>query len=116
MRIWHEDLIPKLCQKHLSAMWREGLGAYKIINENRTDLSYWKHPATQEFIYNLDLLHERLRLVREEMLKRAYNPKELPVLQDLSSFLQQQYCKYYPWQTLDEQIAILKTKNCKCNI
>lgn len=32
MRIWHESLIPKLCQKHLCAMWREGLGCLKIVH------------------------------------------------------------------------------------
>lgn len=111
MRIWHEQLIPKLCQKHLCAMWREGLGAYKIITENRTDLAYWKHPATQEFVDAPKNLHIRLFLVREEMFKRGYHPKELPFLYQGDSTEE-----IKPWQTLDEQIAILKLKGCKCKV
>lgn len=116
MRIWHEQLIPKLCQKHLCAMWREGLGAYKIIEENRTDLSYWKHPATQEFVNNLDRLWLILQKVRQEMLKRNYKPKQLPELEDITSFMEQFNCKYTPWQTLEEQIEVIKNKGCKCAV
>lgn len=113
MRCWHQDLIPKLCRQHLLAMWRECLGMYKIIVDNRTDLSYWKHPATQEFVNDIPALWSRLYLVRKEMLKRGYHPKEMPIfvsndhIRSLSVAL---------WQTLDEQIAIIKSKKCKCKI
>lgn len=109
MRIWHEDLIPKLCQKHLCAMWREGLGCYKIIMENK--IGYKNHPATIEFSLSPDSLWNRLLLVRKEMLKRGYHPKEMP---------EKPFNKFdlgvTPWQTLEEQIEVLKLKNCKCKI
>ena len=110
MRIWNEQLIPKLCQKHLCAMWREGLGAFKIITENRTNLSYWKHPATQEFVNAPLELKNRLWAVRKEMLKRGYHPKELP---DCKMKIGG---KINEWQNLEQQIEILKSKHCKCNL
>jgi len=109
MRIWHEKLIPKLCQKHLCAMWREGLGMYKIITENKS--GYRNHPATLEFIGKPHLLYTRLQLVRNEMLSRNYHPKELP------KFIFGQYSgKNKQWQTYAEQVEVLKNKNCSCKI
>lgn len=109
MRIWHEQLILKLCRQHLLAVWREGLGAYKIITEKRTDLSYYKHPATQEFKDCTEALHQRLSLIRQEMLNRGYNPKELPELISFGGQVKE-------WQSIDEQINLIKSKGCKCNI
>ncbi len=108
MRIWHEKLIPLLCQKHLCAMWREGLGAYKIIIENKK--GYRNHPAVKEFENNPADLYERLRLVREEMLARGYHPKELPAIIVCKPGLTK------PWQSLEEQIEVLRGKKCKCQI
>ena len=109
MRLWHAELIPKLCQKHLCAMWREGLGAYKIITENRK--GYRNHPATIEFKHAPNTLYLILELVREEMIKRNYHPKEMPPrhVSKATEHIQ-------VWQTLEEQIKILKLKGCKCNI
>ncbi len=111
MRIWHEQLIPHLCQKHLCAMWREGLGAYKIITENKK--GYRNHPAVKEFISAPSQLGKRLLLVRNEMLRRGYNPKLLPITLYTIPILKEQYKE---WQTLDEQIEVLKLKKCNCNI
>ncbi len=109
MRIWHEELIPKLCQKHLCAVWREGLGCYKIITENKN--GYRNHPATQEFMDCPNFLWLRLHKIREEMLARGYKPKELPssVPQVMIGFPKE-------WQSLEEQVEILKAKGCKCNV
>lgn len=90
-------------------MWRENLGMYKIITEHRTDLSYWKHPATQEFVNCPEKLWKRLELVRNEAIKRGYHFKELPTYVEFGGRLN-------PWQTLSEQITHLKTKKCNCNI
>lgn len=109
MRIWSEKLIPKLCQKHLCAMWREGLGCYKIITENKK--GYRNHPAVKEFENHSWHLLKRLYFVREEMLNRNYNPKKLPPEQ--FEFIGKEPI---PWQTLEQQIEILKGKGCKCKI
>lgn len=107
MRIWHEKLIPHLCQKHICAVWREGLGCYKIVTENKK--GYRNHPATQEFINAPKELYERLELIRAEMLKRGYHPKELPEKPTVSGHVKE-------WQSLAEQLAHLKTKGCKCEV
>lgn len=110
MRIWHAELIPKLCQKHLCAMWREGLGAYKIIIENKK--GYRNHPAIKEFLNSPFTLAKRLLYVRNEMIKRGYHPKEVGF--PLHEMWGMGECK--EWQTLDEQIQVLKSKGCKCKI
>lgn len=108
MRIWHEQLIPKLCQKHLCAMWREGLGAYKIITENKK--GYKNHPAVKEFEHSPAALFNRMLKVRFEMLSRNYNPKPIfPRHHNKNGSVNE-------WQTLEEQINILRLKNCKCMI
>lgn len=116
MRIWHEKLIPKLCQKHLCAMWREGNGMYKILTENKR--GYRNHPAVKEFEYSLAYLYDRLQKVRCEMILRGYQPKEMPnttynypelkVMTGLK--------KPKKWQTLKQQIQILKSKKCRCKV
>lgn len=111
MRIWHEDLIPLLCQKHLCAMWREGLGCLKIVHYEVDGGGYKNHPAVKEFMGNSILLIDRLQKVRAEMIKRGYHPKQLefPSIVTSSS-------TYTPWQTLEEQIEVLQSKHCPCKL
>ena len=107
MRIWHEQLIPKLCQKHLCAMWREGLGAYAIITQGKK--GYANHPATKEFEDCPQILHKILGKVQGEMFARCYHPKALPLKESGTG-------KRKPWQSKEEQIKILKAKKCKCQV
>jgi len=120
MRIWHEKLIPKLCQKHLCAMWREGLGCYKIIRRNKISSDilssrkkpYGNHPATIEFEKGAWVLYERLEKVRNEMLKRGYHPKRMPTSPAVGIW----WMQHKNWQKLKQQIEILKGKGCKCKV
>lgn len=89
-------------------MWRESLGCYKIITENKK--GYNNHPATQEFIHCPSALYERLQLVRQERLNRSYHPKELPNYEGVYTGTTKE------WQTLEEQIEVLQAKKCKGNI
>lgn len=110
MRIWHEKLIPMLCRQHLLAVWREALGAYSIIIEGKK--GYRNHPATIEFARHPNKLWLRLYAIREEMLKRGYKPKPMPTMPmcpDVSPEVTE-------WQSIDEQIRILKIKGCDCII
>lgn len=91
-------------------MWREGLGAYKIITENKK--GYSNHPATKEFACAPNALYSVLALVRIEMLKRGYHPKELPAKPQISSNAD----KIEPWQSLEYQIDLLNLKACKCRL
>lgn len=109
MRIWHEKLIPMLCQKHLCGVWREGLGLYSIIINNKT--GYRNHPATKEFANAPWQLIKRLHIIRAEMLKRGYHPKHIIELR--SAYLESSVVE---WQSLEKQTAILLTKQCRCNI
>lgn len=111
MRIWHEKLIPHLCQKHLCGLWREGLGCIQIVLNKKK--GYSNHPAVKEFQDAPLYLLDRMFKVRKEMLKRGYHPKELDVF-ILGAFGKKQH--HHEWQTLEEQIEILKKKGCKCNI
>lgn len=110
MRIWHQSLIPLLCRQHLLAVWRESLGAYKIITEDKK--GYRNHPAVKEFENAPLSLHFRLFRIREEILNRGYNPKEMPPVY----YIQIPEQPPIPWQTLDQQIEILKAKGCDCNV
>lgn len=130
MRIWHEELISKLCQKHLCAMWREGLGCYKILWENKS--GYRNHPATKEFEGKIEQLWLRLHEVRSEMIERGYKPKDLPSIYSdkLQAFdrglgnyrhfgivgIINSHYEIKEWQTLEEQIEVLKLKGCDCRI
>lgn len=107
MRIWHSQLIPVLCRPHLLAQWREILGAYKIITENKK--GYRNHPATQEFLNAPEALHERMSLIRQEMLSRGWNPKELPERVEFGGEVKE-------WQSLEEQTIHLRSKGCNCKI
>jgi uncharacterized protein (TIGR02328 family) len=116
MRIWHEQLIPKLCRQHLLACWREGLGCYKIITENKK--GYRNHPAVKEFEDAPSKLWERLASIRHEMINRGYNPKHLP---PQFTFDENGKATLIPekikeWQDLKTQIEWLKTKKCNCSI
>ena len=114
MRIWHPSLIPRLCRQHLLGHWRESLGAHEIIIRFYTTgkkSGYFTHPQVREYFHSPQALYEVLKITRAEMIARGYHPKELPSVtydtgvEDLR-----------PWQTLDEQIAILRGKNCDCDI
>jgi hypothetical protein len=91
-------------------MWRETLGCFKIITEDKK--GYRNHPAVKEFEKNNYELFKRLCQVRKEMLNRGYHPKAYPTIRvvDLT------FGKVKQWQTLKQQKEILKAKQCKCNI
>lgn len=110
MRIWHERLIPKLCRQHLLAVWREGLGCYSILYNDKK--GYRKHPAVKEFENAIMSLYQRLEVIRNEMLRRGYKPKALPPWPQTYRF----WFLDKPWQTYKEQVKVLKAKKCKCDI
>lgn len=92
-------------------MWREGLGCYKIVTYEVDGGGYKNHPAVKEFMGSSFKLAVVLTKVREEMLNRGYHPKELELGNVFTS-----NSSYTPWQTLEEQIEVLKSKGCNCKI
>lgn len=109
MRIWHEDLIPILCRQHLLAVWREGLGCWAILTEDKK--GYRNHPAVKEFEGNTIILWDRLAKIHKEMVSRGYHPKRLPIPRGYIGANE-----YKPWQSLEEQIEVLKHKGCDCDL
>jgi hypothetical protein len=145
MRIWHNELIPKLCTVHLIAQQKEVFQIWDIItckknkylgreykaycghcgtyNENVVKCTkcskrldgYFYHPATKEYWNCPDKLWYVLKIITDEVKKRGYKYRELP--------LKPEKTKNKPifWMSLEEQIEILKNKRktlkrCKCNI
>lgn len=109
MRVW--DLpVEKLCNKHLLGQHREIHAIYSMITENKGG-SYQKHPEVLRFKENLKALvwHHNNTVI--EMVKRDMNHKS---------------CIEYPipfrpgylekWQSVEQQLEILRLKGCKCEI
>ena len=91
-------------------MWREGLGMWKILTEDKK--GYRNHPATKEFEDYTGNLWWRLYYIHKEMMKRGYKPKDVPTCDS-----RYRYNKHLvEWQTLEEQIEVLKAKGCKCRV
>lgn len=109
MRIWHERLIPLLCRNHLLGVWRESLGCYAIITQGKR--GYRNHPAVIEFSHAPWRLLQRMHVIRDEMLRRGYHPKEIPPV--MSAYLEDGVKE---WQSLDEQCAVLRGKGCECKV
>lgn len=107
MRIWHPALYPRLCTKHLVACWREGLGAYKVITLELK--GYSNHPAVLEYKGCPQRLWYRLSLIREEMLRRGYHPKDLPALVVKNG-------EFVEWESLEDQVRKLQAKHCPCHV
>lgn len=112
MRIWHEKLIPILCRQHLLADWRETRYAYFVITEGWKGYSH--HPAVRQFENNPNELHRILGIIYREMLSRGYNPKPIPALKPNSMGMY--FGQIKEWQNLNQQIEIMKAKNCKCRV
>jgi len=114
MRIWHQNLIPHLCNMHLVAMWREmRIGLFGILD----DKNGWRnHSARKEFEDCPDKLWDRMMLVKQEADKRGLNFKApIPPRPKESGI------NPIEWQSYKEQVEILKQKSkdivrCKCVI
>ncbi len=52
----------------------------------------------------------RLLDIRKEMLARGYHPKDLPKIFPVGKINNME------WQSLAEQIAVLKAKGCDCKV
>lgn len=109
MRIW--DVYPTiLCRQHLLGEHRELHALWKIISENKK--GYSRHPETLRWYGKLKALFLRHEELVVEMNKRGYKHSS-PLDKKLAKgeSLQQIYI-----HTKDEQIKILRSKNCECKV
>jgi hypothetical protein len=106
MRIW--DVEPKiLCRQHLLGEHRELHALWSIIKNSKS--GYSKHPETLRWYGKLPALRKRHELLVAEMERRGYvHATPLPEAGG-GSDLQDQFVN-----TIDEQLAILKEKDCDC--
>lgn len=109
MRIW--DVSPeKLCRKHLLGEHRELHALWIVLTEGRK--GYSKHPETLRWVGKLAALYQRHEDLVIEMERRGYNHKSpLDKAKATGSAKQDAFV-----HTLDEQKAILREKQCDCQI
>ncbi|MCS7184865.1 MAG: pyrimidine dimer DNA glycosylase/endonuclease V [bacterium] len=109
MRIW--DVEPsKLCRKHLLGEHRELHAIWSILTNNKK--GYSKHPEVLRWKNKLKALYLRHRLIVKEMKKRGYKHKsDLNKKLATGKKIQDEF-----WQSVDEQIKILKSKKCSCKV
>jgi hypothetical protein len=107
MRIW--DLPPKkLCRKHLLGEHYELHALWTILTKGKKGFS--RHPETLRWKGKLKALYLRHEALVREMQRRGYKHKT-PLNEGLAtgSAAQDTYL-----QTPEEQIRILRTRNCNC--
>ncbi len=109
MRIW--DLPPeRLCRSHLLGEHRELHALWTILTEDKK--GYRCHPETRRWVGKLKALHNRHRLLAEEMMLRGYRHKS-PLDESLAAGepVQTEYV-----DTVEEQVKKLRMKGCGCRV
>lgn len=110
MRIWDQVPPTDLCDQHLLAQWREGLGLWSILTDP-TKTGYRNHPETKRWSGHLSSLATVLVETSFAMLVRGWNPKPVPERAVEESFTSL-HCPD-PW---DDQLAALRAKGCACKV
>jgi hypothetical protein len=107
MRIW--DVEPALlCRNHLLGEHRELHAVWSIITQNKQ--GYKNHPETRRWRGKLAALYIRHESLVREMARRGYRHNsplnsDLAVGDDRQDFL---------LDSIEEQLAILESRNCGC--
>jgi len=109
MRIW--DISPdKLCRQHLLGEHRELHAIWSILVHNKK--GYAHHPETLRWKGKLKALYLRHEQQIKEMGKRGFfhnSPLDINIAKDSNK--QKEFV-----DSIEEQIRILKNKNCKCKV
>lgn len=109
MRVW--DLEPAiLCRNHLLGEHREIHSIWTVITQNKS--GYSKHPETLRWFGKLKALFLRHETLVKEMKNRGYNHhSDLDKSLATGSAIQDEFV-----HTKEEQLKILKEKNCSCKV
>ena len=109
MRIW--DIPPEnLCQPHLLGEHRELHAIWVVLTQNKK--GYTHHPETLRWKSKLHALYDRHSLLVSEMKRRGFDHKSnLDKRLATGSTKQNEFVN-----SPEEQVKILKNKNCKCNV
>ncbi|MDI6631003.1 MAG: pyrimidine dimer DNA glycosylase/endonuclease V [Thermoanaerobacteraceae bacterium] len=109
MRVW--DVPPeKLCRAHLLGEHRELHAVWAILTQEKK--GYAHHPEIKRWCGKLKALYLRHEQLVAEMKKRGYgHHSPLPVELATGDERQTEYVDSY-----EEQLRILKEKNCSCDV
>lgn len=112
MRIWDIPCL-KLCNKHLLGEHRELHCIWTFITTDRGG-SYKKHPETLRWFGKQKALIIRHKEQIQEMKNRGFKHKsDLPFNSETTC---SKAVQNEQWQTLKEQIEIIKSKGCDCKL
>jgi hypothetical protein len=109
MRIW-DIPVERLCNKHLLGQHLELHAIWTVLIENRR--GYSRHPETIRWKGKLKALYKVHEDIVGEMLRRGFNH---------NSPLNLKFARGKGFQnehitSLKDQVAILKSKKCRCEI
>lgn len=111
MRVW--DISPSLlCDKHLLGEHREIHAIWNIITQNKK--GYSKHPEVLRWKDSIFYLNDRHNFIVFELYKRGFKHKS-----DLIISFNDYIVRSKPPNLItpiSEQIKLLNSKPCKCNI
>lgn len=107
MRIW--DIPPsQLCRKHLLGEHRELHAIWTILTQDRK--GYRNHPETKRWVGKLAALYKRHEDEVKAMTERNYSHRS-PLNK---TFAVGQKIQHTMIHSVDQQILLLKNKNCEC--
>jgi hypothetical protein len=109
LRVW--DIDPrKLCRRHLLAQHNEIHGIWSIIvNERR---GYAHHPETNRWRGRLGALHVRHAATAGELIERGFRHNSPLPDAPLADACEQPLLL----ETIEEQIRLLRSKACGCDV
>lgn len=110
MRVWDID-VRLLCNKHLVAQHNEIHAIYSIITHNKHGFA--SHPEVMRWRNCTGQLISRHNDTADEMLNRGMNHRS-PIVFTVYDIMNMHVLTL--WQTIDQQIAILRQKGCRCRI
>ncbi len=111
MRIW--DVEPSvLCRRHLLSEHRELHGLWNILTKHKGKGGYSKHPETLRWIGKEKALYLRHEAQVREFIERGYK-HHTPLEEE---YIKGSKIQTFFINTIDEQIILLRKKQCSCKV
>ncbi len=106
MRIYHEDIIPDLCNYHLSKQWESAWQAYRDIHKDPAKVT----TVSREFVNHPLQLAFKIHIIYQEYNKRGFKtplkpPAPHEVYEQPLFELMREWKTYTPWASRRDQIV-----------